>query len=137
MPQVFPVPPTFPAPNWVSDLKLPTSPSVSNQMLGGQISTIRFSAVLVGAEMVARWEDLNSTQTAAFRTFWGLVDTWDSFTLPAGFWQTAVPAARVTLYTGASPTGFWRFKEPITIGDQGDASLTSQTIVATMVGVID
>lgn len=110
MPQVFPVTTNTPAPNWVSDLVWPDVPIVSKTMANGMQSRLRLTTQISGAEMSVLWSPITYVRVQALIDFFNLVGQWDTFTLPVGFW-VGVPAARITQYTNASPSGNWRFKE--------------------------
>lgn len=139
MPQSFPAPPSLPTHNWVDPLKQPEVSSVEKRFAGGQRSSLILSNALVGAEFVAHWDNpqtdfLSGAQMRVLVDFWRSINTHGSFLLPPAFWPVTAPPAVISMYSSASPTGYWRFKEaPITERVYADR----WSALATLVGVID
>lgn len=129
MVQIFPVTTTLPAPNWVDEPKLSIAASAKTKMLNGAVSTLRFSDTQSGGSLVIHWDEITDTQLSELMTFWRLVDTVESFTLPTAFWRTEWLAGRVANYQAISATGLWRFREePKWV----DLNLHSYQIMATI-----
>lgn len=136
MPQEFPVPTNIPAPDWIEGLELSKSPIAVNEMMGGQTSRLRLSAVQTGGKFVAQWYTLNLDQALAIKSFWTLVDSWDTVTLPTAFWSS-LPVKRIQIYTAQSPTGFWLFEEPPLIQDLGGNLFKTQSVSIKLRAAID
>jgi hypothetical protein len=108
----FPLPPAWPAANYISEPALPESSIAKSEMMGGVVSRLRMSNIQTGAEFTAIWNEVTLTQiNTTFRPFWQTVDTWDTFTLGATWWDASCPAALKTLIESCSPTGLWMFAE--------------------------
>jgi hypothetical protein len=132
----FPVPPTWPAANWVSEPALPVSPITSTTMSNGAVSRLRLSTIQVGAEFTASWQRVTLTQlNSGFMPFWRSVDLWDDFTLASSWWNTSCPADLKTLIESCSPTGRWIFAEAPIIQELSVGR--SYSVIARIKGVID
>jgi hypothetical protein len=120
MPKAFPVPPTFPSPDFLSEPVFPQSPRLTSQMGDGHVSVLRVSRVQVGATFVAQWNSLTTQQLLIWQEFWATVDTWDVVSLPlgtypsitGGFWSSNMTVDLANLYIRCSPTGWWRMRVP-------------------------
>ena len=134
MAQIFPVPPAFPAPNWIDNLVPGENAVIKQTFANKSISRLVVSELQADAEFTAYWNDLTYAQVASFLSFWRLVCTWDSFTLPAGFWHPSINTTNRDTIIALSPTGFWSFKE---IPKLQDVNLEHQNITAIFKGVID
>lgn len=131
---VFPVPPNFPQPNWIDDMIPGESAVVSQTFANQSISRLKISELEAGAEFTAHWNELSYQQVSDFLVFWRSVGTWESFTLPAGFWHSAIDPIKRNTIIALSPTGLWQFKEKPKFVDY---NLSQQAIIATLRGVID
>lgn len=131
---IFPVPPQFPACNWVDDFVPGESATIKQQFANLSVSRLKISELSANAKFTAHWDELTYAQTQAFLDFWESVGTFESFTLPLGFWDTKMSADKRSIYTRLSPTGLWMFSE---IPKFTDINLSVQSIVATFSGTID
>jgi hypothetical protein len=112
MTTAFPLPPAWPAANYISEPVFPESSIAKSEMMGGVVSRLRVSNIQTGAEFTAFWNEVTLAQiNTTFRPFWQTVDTWDTFTFGAAWWDTSCPAALKTLIESMSPTGLWLFAE--------------------------
>jgi hypothetical protein len=112
MPTAFPIPPNWPAANYVTEPELPSAAIASAEFMSGVISRLRQSSIQTGAEFTAVWNGVTLAQiNTTFRPFWQTVDTWDTFTLGATWWHPDCPPALKTLIESCSPTGLWIFAE--------------------------
>jgi hypothetical protein len=134
MPQIFPITPTFPAPNWIEDPQLSSAASARTKFLNGADSVLRLTDTQAGGSLMVKWDEISDVALAEFLIFWQLVDTIDSFTLPTAFFRPEWPAARVANYRSLSATGFWRFNEK---PKWGELNLHSHMLSAVIVSSLN
>jgi hypothetical protein len=134
MPQVFPVPPAFPALNWTDNMVPGDAAVIVQTFANKSVSRLRISELQSDAEFTASWNDLTYDQVQVFLNFWKLVGTWEAFSLPAGFWHPSMNTVKRDTLISLSPTGLWMFKE---VPKFYDYNLEQQAIEATLKGTID
>lgn len=134
MPQIFPVPPVFPSNNWIDSMIPGESAVVKQQFANKSVSRLVISELQADAEFTAYWNDLSYSQVQDFMRFWKLVGTWDSFSLPVGFWHSKMNAVSRDTIVALSPSGLWSFKETPKFQDY---NLEQQAITAIFRGTID
>jgi hypothetical protein len=108
--QVWPITANLRAPDWASDPIVGEQPIAINTFASKSESRLRLSSVQVGGEFTITWAPALYPLVSELLAFHRLVGQFEDFTLPAGFFVSACPAARAQLYLDLSPTGRWRFK---------------------------